>query len=40
VPGLDRLAHVEAYIERAYDETARLVDEHPFTEGDEPPAEA
>jgi hypothetical protein len=30
---------LEAYIQRAYDETARWIDEHPFTEDAEPPIE-
>ena len=33
-------AELEAYIQRAYDETRRFVEAHPFGRGDEEPAEA
>jgi len=33
-------AELEAYIQRAYDETRRFVEQHPFGRGDEEPAEA
>jgi excisionase family DNA binding protein len=29
---------LEAYIQRAYEDTERWIDEHPLTEGDEPEA--
>lgn len=29
-------SELEAYIQRAYEETARWIQQHPFTEGEEP----
>jgi excisionase family DNA binding protein len=34
-----RRADLEAYIERTWAETSTWIDEHPFTEGEEPPPE-
>jgi excisionase family DNA binding protein len=33
-------AQLEAYIQRAYDETRAFVETHPFGRGEEPPADA